>query len=209
MIHEKNLFVICNKNTNMSGGQPVFLFRDLQPNAVQNGFMSAANARFLQSQVEEALTRATGVRVVVPLDDQFVQQMLQIVNLSLAPPPGALGLSVLNRTFIQQYIELQYMSIRQAALYDKYFLSQDRMRTMPYGEYQGDQSVVVSPSQYMMTHPWKKRQASFLNAALSMNQTSAAALPGENPPGAMFYVPHTYCRFNKLNSPPSYADGSY
>lgn len=191
----------------MSGGQPVFLFRNLQPNEVQNTFMSRANAQFLQAQVQEALTRATGVSVVVPLDDQFVQQMLQIVNLSLGPPAGALGLATLNRTFIQQYIELQYMSIRQAALYDKYFLTQDRMRTMPYGEYSGDQTVIVSPSQYMMTHPWKKRQASFLNAALSLNLTSDKPTASNNPPHAMFYVPHTYCSFNKLNSMPTYADG--
>lgn len=184
----------------------MFLFRDLKPNATQVEFFSNANARFLQAQVQNALTQAIGTRVIVPLDDRFIQQMQQVVNLSLRPAPGALGLAAMNRTFIQQYIELQYMSIRQGALYDKYFLTQDRMRTMPYGEYSGDQTVIVSPSQYMMTHPWKKRQASFLNAALSMDLTSESPTSANNNvPGAMFYVPHTYCSFNKLNTMPSYA----
>lgn len=177
--------------------EPVFMFQHLKPNAEQDAFMTEGNARFLQAQVEGALCAALGEAVRVPLDERFVQQMQQVVNNSLRPAPGVLGLAAMNRTFINQYIELQYYSIRHQKLFKKYFIDQDRMRTMPYGQYVGDDAVVVSPSQYMMSHPWKARQASYLAATTRLVPSQAPqalqAQASQNRAGAMFYQPRAYC----------------
>lgn len=171
-----------------------FMTQNFAPNAQHTTFMSEANARFLQQEVQKRLSAALNARVAVPLDDYFRTHMMQVVNASLAPAPGALGLAAMNRTFINRMANIQLFSISQGALTRKYYIDQDRPWTQPYGEFTGNDGVLVSPSNYMTSHPWSKRRAGFLAAALHLQPTGAGASAAEASPAAPIAVDAAYCR---------------
>lgn len=173
-------------------GETAILFEHYAPNDVQRAFMSEPNAQWIKSQVEDALSKAVGVPVRVPLDERFVQQLQHVVNNTLKPAPGLLGLAAMNRTAIHQMVELQYYSLRQRALYEKYFIEQDRQWVFPVGEYSRGDNVTVSLGQHMLSHPWKARRASFLQAAVGLAPTQGDAPACQ--PGAYFHEPQTFCR---------------
>lgn len=171
-----------------------FMTQNFAPNAQHTAFMSEANARFLQHAVQQRLSDALHTRVVVPLDDYFRTHMMQVVNASLAPAPGALGLAAMNRTFINRMATIQLFSISQGALTRKYHIDQDRPWTQPYGEFTGNDGVLVSPSNYMTSHPWSKRRAGFLAAALHLQPTGAQSGAAAASPAAPIVVDAAYCR---------------
>lgn len=173
-----------------------FMYQNYAPNNVQKTFMSEDNARFLKSEVEKRLSTTLNTRVVVPLDDYFKTHMGEVVNASLGPSAGVLGLAAMNRTFINRMTNIQLFSISQGALTRKYYIDQDRPWTQPYGAYTGNDAVVVSPSNYMTSHPWSKRRDGFLAAALHLKPTTAnnTTSPCISNDGAMFVTSDTYCR---------------
>lgn len=171
-----------------------FMTQNYAPNKQQTTFMSDANARFLKEEVEKALTAAVGTRVVVPLDDYFRTHMGQVVDNSLAPAPGVLGLAAMNRTFINRMAGIQLASISQGALTKKYYIDQCRPWTQPYGAFTGNDGVVVSPSNYLTSHPWAKRRAGFLAAAAHLRATDAPPTALQSSGLGLFATERTYCR---------------
>lgn len=171
-----------------------FMTQNYAPGKAQVAFMSQANAAFLKEEVEKVLSAAVNARVVVPLDDYFRTHMMQVVNGSLAPPAGTLGLAAMNRTFINRMAGIQLASISQGALTKKYYIDQCRPWTHPYGQYTGDDAVQVSPSNYMTSHPWSKRRAGFLAAATHLAPTAAPATAVDAGGLGLFAVDRQYCR---------------
>jgi len=172
-----------------------FMYQNYAPNNVQKSFMSEENARFLKGEVEKRLSATLNTKVFVPLDDYFKTHMGEIVNASLGPAPGVLGLAAINRTFINRMTNIQLYSISQGALTRKYYIDQDRPWTQPYGAYSGNDAVVVSPSNYMTSHPWSKRRDGFLAAALHLKPTPASSKqPNTQSGDALFVTNDTYCR---------------
>lgn len=159
-------------------------------------FLAEGNARWLQKQLEDALSRATGRQVRVPLDGRFIQEMQAVATTSLRPAPDGVGLAAMNRTFLERYFELQIASISHAALFHKYFIAQDRPWTQPYGEYSGGNSVTVSPSGYQTSHPWRMRQASFLKATTGLQAQGLTPKAVTESELQGLFVPNTmqYCR---------------
>lgn len=168
-------------------------YADPQPSAP---FLSEDNARWLQRQLEAALTKSTGRTVRVPLDGRFIQEMQAIATHSLRPAPDGVGVAAMNRTFLERYFELQVASISHGALFHKYFIAQDRPWTFPYGEYTHDNSVLVSPSGYQTSHPWRLRQPSLLRATTGLQAEGlrTAALSTRDMQGLFVPGPTAYCR---------------
>lgn len=152
-----------------------------QPTPLQSGFLSGPNVLWLKNRVEDLLTRATGVPTVVPLDEQFTGMMLQLAQGNPGIPSSPEGLALLNRVFIERQLELQFYSLRHQNLYKRYFIDQVRLRNMPYGDYVGGTQVTVSPSGYMLSHPWRKMQESYLAATANLKPVPPAKAvdPGE------------------------------
>ena len=180
--------------SNVSGPQRVSIFPaygDPRPSAP---FLSEGNARWLQGNLEAALSKAVGQKVKVPLDGRFIQEMQQIAVHSLGPAPNGVGLADMNRTFLERFFELQMVSISQGALFHKYFIAQDRPRTMPYGQYSHGNSVTVSPSGYQTAHPWSARQASFLKATTGLRANGHTSKQAMHTTGLFAPNPTHYCR---------------
>jgi len=172
-----------------------FMFQNYAPNNAQKYFMSDENAQFLHGKLETMLTERMGIQVRVPLDNYFVNNMQEVVSNAIGSQNNTTGLALLNRTFILKMFEIQLASISQGKLTNKYYFAQDRPWTQPYGVYTGDQSVTVSPSNYMLSHPWKLQQESYLKAAMHIKPTTnLSTAPSDISPDALFYIPVQYCR---------------
>lgn len=143
------------------------MYTNFQLNNVQVSFLSQPNVQFIQQQVSSALSAALGRPVTVPLDDNFRAQLGNVVANSQGPVSGLAGLALMNRTTIQRLIDQCYGAAQEEALYQQYFIEQDRPFTMDYGAYTGGSQVTVSPSNYLLSHPWQQQQATYLDAVIN------------------------------------------
>ncbi len=146
-------------------------------------FFSPRNIEYIKSQIEKALHILTQERVVVPINDEFMQTMIDIAqsNVGLAYAPMATAL--LNRAVIDAETRVQFSSLRQKKLYERYFLTGDRMRTMPYGEYTRSTrgEVTISNSDYRLSHPISRFRPSYLRATAGLERRNGPDGPGYTP----------------------------
>ena len=146
-------------------------------NPVTKLFFSPKNILFLQSQIEKTLTKWTGHPVRVPLSDELYLTMFEVAsrNKWLAYAHIS-GLRRLNDMVIGHEVNVQYVSLRHKKLFEKYFITGDRMRVFPIGEgtkvTKGE--VKVSSSGYMLTNPHKKHYQAFLSDVLDIGKPDQA-----------------------------------
>lgn len=140
-------------------------------------YFSPENVRFIKEQIEKALYILTQDKVIIPINDEFIQTMIDIAqwNVGLAYAPMATAL--LNREVINHETQIQYSSLIRRKLYIKYFLQNDRMRTMPYGEYTRNTrgEVTISDSDYRLSHPFRKWRNCYLESTEGLKRRE---LPG-------------------------------
>ena len=129
-------------------------------------FFSPENVCYLKDQIQKALYILTQEQVVIPINNEFIQTMIDIAqwNVGLAYAPMATPL--LNRAVIDHETQVQYSSLIRKKLYNKYYLQNDRMRTMPYGEYTRSTKgeVTISDSDYHLSHPFRRWRSCYLKS---------------------------------------------
>lgn len=137
-------------------------------NPLTENFFSPQNVAYIVKQIEAVLEKLTGgQKVRVPFNDELVQTMWEVAksNVGLTYVPGVVA--ILNRQVVQHEAEILYSSLLRRKLWIKYYLNQDRMRVMPYGELtkgtKGDD--VISPSGYMLSDPWSRFRKCYLRDA--------------------------------------------
>ena len=129
------------------GGQPGHV-----RTALTETFFSRQNVLFIIQEIANVLKKLTqGRNICVSFNDDLVQTMWDVAesNVGLTYIPGAI--TMLNREVVQHEATVLYNSLIRRKLWDKYYLTQDRMRVFPYGELtkQPRGEEVISSSGYM------------------------------------------------------------
>lgn len=130
-------------------------------------FFHPENILFLKTQLENMLQNMTQEKhpIKVEITSEFCLTMYNVCsqNPSLAYS-GFEGLKALNRMFLEWEGRIQYLSLRQHKLYEKWFIRNDRIRVMPYGSMEkvtrGE--VVITPSAYTLTSPWNRHRDQYM-----------------------------------------------
>jgi len=137
-------------------------------------FFSENNVLYILETITDRLLALTGQRVRIPVDDLFVQTMIDIAghNLGLSFDPSVLG--ALNEGVIQHEVQVQHASLRHRKLFYKYFWYQDRIKVFPYGDYDTVTAgeVTVSPSKYMLSNPHRRWQQDYLKETMGLQSVS-------------------------------------
>jgi hypothetical protein len=141
------------------------------PNGVSNQFFSPQNIRFLHEKLEQILSLLVQQPVRVPLNNEFIQSMYQVMNTNGGLAylgPGALD--ELNEDFLEWEASIQYVSIREQKRFQQYILDESRLTTFPYPPFDKNLKgeVVIDTSGYMLTNPWKSQFGNFLEQVLKM-----------------------------------------
>ena len=134
-------------------------------------FFSPRNIKFLHSQLEKILSAWTGSPIRVQLSNEFAITMHEVASRNKwLSYMNIEGLKLLNNMVLGHEAEVQYLSLRHKKLFEKYFITGDRMRVFPHGIptkiTKGE--VKISPSGYMLTNPWKKNYKAFLNDVMDI-----------------------------------------
>lgn len=135
-----------------------------QRNILTENFFSYNNIFMILRVLENMLTKYIGEPVRIPFNDEFVQTMWEVAsqNTGLTNVPGAVA--ILNKAVIDHEFNVHSNSLLHRKLWIKYYIKQDRMRVMPYGELtkqtKGDD--VISTSSYSLSHPFQRYRAEAL-----------------------------------------------
>lgn len=134
-------------------------------------YFTDENVAFICGTIARTLTLLfKGESFVVPANNELALAIVDVAtrNLGLAsavPAPGALRF--MNTEVIKREAEIQYVSMSQKLRYHKQILENDRMKTMPYGEYtrsvRGE--VTISTSDYNLSDPRKRFRDSYLQVS--------------------------------------------
>ena len=140
-------------------------------------FFSTKNVLFITKEIARILEKRTGSEkpIHIPFNDEVAQTMIDVAqnNIGLTYVPGAV--SILNRQVIEHEVTVFYNSLLRKKLWIKYYLAQDRMRVMPYGELTKETrgESIVSPSHYMLSNPWSRYQAAYLKDTEGLCRTES------------------------------------
>jgi hypothetical protein len=135
-------------------------------------FFSPENVRYIKQQIEKALYILTQEQVVVPINNEFIQTMIDIAQWNVGLAYAPMSTPLLNRAVIDHETQVQYSSLIRKKLYNKYFLQNDRMRTMPYGEYTRNTrgEVTISDSDYQLSHPNRRWRSCYLKSTQGLDR---------------------------------------
>ena len=157
--------------------------------SVFNAFFSPQNIRYLQTEIEKALTLLVGQPVRVPVNDEFMQTMYDVVdqNQGLAYM-GNKALDSLNEMVVEWETRIQYVSLRQQYRYQHWIVDMDQQTFMPYPA--SDRTlrgeVVIDTSGYTLTSPFKNNWGNYLQDVLHIGPNSGPPCP-RNPPNQCPY----------------------
>ena len=131
---------------------------------LSRAFFSKENILFITQQISAVLKHMTNENVKVPFNNELVQTMVDVMssNVGLTYTPGAVA--ILNRLVVEHEANVLYSSLIRKKLWIKYYLKQDRMRVMPYGQmtHETRGESTVSPSGYMLSNPWNRWREAYL-----------------------------------------------
>ncbi len=149
------------------------------PNQLTPWFFSMQNIQFLQDTLNKILTNLCKVQVIVPFNDEVIQDMYSVIesNPGLSGL-GEAGLQQLNTIFLEYETRIQYLSVRHQLLQKQYFLNQNTIKTMPIPPDDNVQKgeVVIDTSGYQLTHPFGKYHQDYLKTVYQIpNNIQAGA----------------------------------
>lgn len=135
-------------------------------------FFSPENVNYIKDQIEKALYILTQEKVIIPINNEFIQTMIDIAQWNVGLAYAPLSTPLLNRAVIDHETQVQYSSLIRRKLYNKWFLQNDRMRTMPYGEYSRHTKgeVTISESDYNLSHPYRRWRPCYLKSTQGLQQ---------------------------------------
>ncbi len=138
------------------------------------------NVRFIMQEIQRRLSEWTGQLVSVPIDEEFVDDMMDAALYNRGLAYTEVGLQAVSDVIVERTVRQQYYSLRQKMEYYRLFLDQDRIRTMPYGADSSHQrgEIAVVHSGYQLGHPWGDRQKQYLNDVFRAQQTCEAGRVG-------------------------------
>lgn len=145
----------------------------MKPTTVTEAFASAANVRFIKTQIEQQLQQQTQEPqpFELVLNAEFAQVMIEAVkNGAMYVNDPAHGLGVLNAYVIKHEVDTLYLSLRAQKRYVRQALYNDRIKVMPHGlnekvlYHRGENGI--NPSGYLLNHPWKGQYMNYLTQVL-------------------------------------------
>lgn len=167
-------------------------------------FFSPENVRYIKDQIQKALFILTQEQVVIPINNEFIQTMIDIAQWNVGLAYAPMSTPLLNRAVIDHETQVQYSSLIRKKLYNKYFLQNDRMRTMPYGEYTRSTKgeVTISDSDYHLSHPFSKWRQCYLKATEGLEYCASEGGYTQIPNFLVPTVPSTTQPAYKLGTEP-------
>lgn len=119
-------------------------------------FLSQSNTLLLQQRLLCMLKERSGIpNLCVPIDQEFMNAMQTIADNNIAPQETQASLDALNGIFIKQELSLRLSGLTRHQLWHRYFMTDDRMKTMPYPSYEVETRGVnnVDTSVYTTASP--------------------------------------------------------
>ena len=147
--------------------------------------LTPQNVGHVVEQVEQKLSYAMQQPVYLPIDDQVVHTFTDLLIHNSGLTYNTNAVDEINEAAIGRILHERYYGLRQRKLYYRYFINQDRIRTFPWGEptkvVRGE--VDIMKDGYMLSHPWKSQQASYLRDVFTGGlERPTVAVPGQPDP---------------------------
>lgn len=159
-----------------------------QPTPLSEAFLQTENIEYLRTTIEANLQRyLEDPQIRFLLTREFAQTVIDHLknNQSLAYDVQY-GLPILNDLIVHSETEVALLSQRQERRYTRWALHNDRMKIMPYGI--GEKTLhvrgenQVSPSGYLMNHPFQSQHNHYLRDVLHVQCPSNSTAPCKVPP---------------------------
>jgi hypothetical protein len=161
--------------------------RITQPTPLSEAFLETNNIEFIRQQIENNIRnylQDENIRFL--LTREFAQTVINNIrdNMSLAFDVQT-GIPILNDIIIHHETEIALLSQRENRRYERWVLNNDRMKVMPYGF--GDKTLhvrgenQVSPSGYLMNHPYQSQYKTFLRDIIRVQDASLSTKPCKVP----------------------------
>ena len=162
--------------------------RITQPTPLSDAFLDTNNIDFIRQQIETNIRnyiQDENIRFL--LTREFAQTVIDNIrdNMVLAFDVQN-GIPILNDMIIHHETEIALLSQRENRRYERWILNNDRMKVMPYGF--GDKTLhargenQVSPSGYLMNHPYQSQYKTFLRDIIRIQDPSLSTKPCKVPP---------------------------
>jgi hypothetical protein len=127
-------------------------------------FLAPQNVKRVLEQARGHLSYAFQRPVHIPVDDMVIDTFVKLMQDNSGAPQTPEYAQRLSETAMNRLLQDRYYGLRQRDLYHRYFIDQDRMRTMPRPDYQGIArgEVLIDTSGTTLGHPASRFQAQFL-----------------------------------------------
>lgn len=127
-------------------------------------FLAPKNVQRVLEQARGHLSDALQKAVHIPVDAQVIETFVDLMQSNAGAIPNAIMAQQLSETAMNRLLSERFYGLRQRELYQRYFIDKDRIRTMPYGDYQGHKrgEILLDTSGTMLANPAKRYQAQYL-----------------------------------------------
>jgi hypothetical protein len=129
-------------------------------NHLIQAFLSPKNLAYMIQEIEKTASESAGFPIKLQLDSDVVNTIIRVAmsNAGFSRYPLAQAIAYMNAQVVQHESMIAYESIVLKMLYHKYYIENDRMFVMPYGEstHEPKGDSILESSGYFLTHPWKR-----------------------------------------------------
>ena len=184
----------------MSVEMPLQMYRQVNSTLplcpLSAAFLDPENVDYILRAVSANLTKWFGVPIKSCMSAELATQMIELINSNqgLAYTPSQV--CVLNDIVIRNEVRVQFYSLRQKALYYKYFINANRLKVFPYPtkpDGRGTKDVHVETADYMLTNPRKQHRREYLQQVLGICDPKKLCTPCAQVPNVSFPSPCGAC----------------
>jgi len=160
---EINIVDTCSTSV----GIPMNMFiqsSNYQPTPLSQSFLHPNNVAFILENISKNVSDLVGEPVIVGMSSELAADMVYTISHNVGYAYQPAYISFLNQQIIDKEIRIQLASVRQKALYNKWFLQNNRLKVLPRATKPDGpaKDVIVSPSDYMLTNPSRQYKQQYL-----------------------------------------------
>lgn len=139
------------------------------------------------------------MQISVPLNQDFMDTVVRMARQSQGLASDPAGLFKLNEAIAEHEAQIYFYSAKHEALFDKYFIRQNRIKVFPYGAptkiTRGE--LTIDPSGRTLSDPASRWQAQYLRATAGLRNRGGRPSDGWcKIPGFLHPPPAELCSHN-------------
>jgi hypothetical protein len=127
--------------------------------------LSESNLLVIHNGIQSRISKKTREKVIVTLGKEFITWMLEFTDGLATTPRTEDNIYTFNLYVVNREVNIQYLSLRHKALFEKYFIRGDRERISMYPQYRHERNsnkYDLGSCPYMLSSPWRVHHLSYL-----------------------------------------------